>query len=268
MHSPPSITNYVVLLLAALLLFCISCRDEYSFEGGPAAEERSDTTAVDRATARFTLIGAPQTCMDAVLTGTYQAGDTVTPEHSVILHVNVSAVGSYALTTDTLNGIYFTADGRFDTLGKQTVTLRCTGTPEAAAALRFTPLIADPSCGFDVQVLDTISPATYLLIGDPTTRCVNHSVSGNYSAGLPVTTANTVTVVVDVKTIGHFTIRTSEVNGIVFSCSAIFTKTGYQYVVLRGSGRPVKAGMYLYTPQIVGPHPFGWESCTFFVQVQ
>ncbi len=45
------------------------------------------------------------------------------------IQVNVTSVGQYSITTNTVNGIYFSANGTFRSTGLQTIELRSSGTP-------------------------------------------------------------------------------------------------------------------------------------------
>jgi hypothetical protein len=53
-------------------------------------------------------------------------------------------------------------------------------------------------------------------------------------------------VVVNVTTLGSYTIATNTVNGVTFNASGIFTITGSQLVTLTASGTPTAAGTFDY----------------------
>jgi hypothetical protein len=89
-----------------------------------------------------------------------------------------------------------------------------------------------------------------------------------YNSGTPLTSVNTITVSVFVTDPGSFAISTDTVNGMIFSYQGTFVAVGAQNVLLTGSGTPVSAGTFTFTPQIIGPHPIGGETCTADIDVQ
>ena len=70
-------------------------------------------------------------------------------------------------------------------------------------------------------------------------NCTGATISGRYVADTALTSANTVTITVDVKVAGPYGIATNTVNGISFSQAGTFNATGPQVVVLTGTGTPV-----------------------------
>jgi hypothetical protein len=102
------------------------------------------------------------------------------------------------------------------------------------------------------------STAKYALNGG-TGSCPGVSVSGSFTAGTAVTAANTVTISVDVDSIGAYSISTSTINGVSFNGSGVFTREGVQTITLTASGTPTTAGTYDFTPIANG--------CTFSVTV-
>src|SRR6476469_4184393 len=256
---------YVLVLLMTLSMFCSACKDEYSFEGS----RQVDTTAtfpIDSTTrAEFTIPGTADSCASTIVSGNYRSGDTLTSANTITLHVTVTVRGQYNITTDTVDGIYFMARGRFDRTGDQTVTLSGKGIPSGTGIYSFTA--TGLSCTVSVMVANAPPPANYLFIADPNNRCVNQIIHGTYTSSVPLTTSNQVTVVVDVKDVGAFAIRTSEINGMMFSYRGYFTATGYQYVVLNGTGTPQQAGITAFIPRIIGAPLTTGTGCTFYVTV-
>ena len=70
-------------------------------------------------------------------------------------------------------------------------------------------------------------------------NCTGATVSGRFVADTPLTTANTVTITVDVSVAGPYWITTNTVNGISFSQIGTFPSTGPQTAVLAGTGTPL-----------------------------
>lgn len=109
----------------------------------------------------FTLDGAPATCTGFTVAGVYTAGSAASAGNTVKLNVTVTTVGSYNITTNTVNGISFSGTGTL-ALGAQTIILTATGIPTVAGTFNtFKPNIAT-TCDFAVTFL----PATVPLNGD------------------------------------------------------------------------------------------------------
>ncbi len=91
-------------------------------------------------------------------------------------------------------------------------------------------------------------------------NCTDAIVSGRFVADTALTSANTVTITVDVAVPGPYWITTNTVNGISFSDINTFTSTGPQTAVLTGTGTPVDTGTVEFT---VTPLNGSGGSCTF-----
>ena len=112
-----------------------------------------NTTANPNAT--FTFAGAPGTCSGVVVSGTYTAGTPLNvSQNTVTLTVNVTTPGSYSISTNTTNGIFFADAGTFTTPGVQTISLEGNGTPLATALNTFIPQAGGgiTGCIFTVQI--------------------------------------------------------------------------------------------------------------------
>ena len=68
-----------------------------------------------------------------------------------------------------------------------------------------------------------------------TASCTGAILSGTFTAGTPVTAANTVTLSVTVDSVGSYIISTGTISGVSFSGSGVFTSTGVQNITLAGS---------------------------------
>lgn len=205
----------------------------------------------------YALGGAPGLCTGFVIGGTYVTGTPLTTSNTVSLSVNVSAVGSYSISTTAVNGVSFSAVGQFTTLGPQIVTLAGSGTPVTGGSFPITVNANGSSCSFSLAV---VGPAVYTLGGAGST-CTGVVLGGTYNAGIILSASNTATVNVNVTTTGAYNISTTAVNGITFASSGVFTTTGAQTVALNGSGTPAAAGNFSF------PVTGGSSTCNFSVTV-
>jgi len=205
----------------------------------------------------FTLGGSPAACTGFSLGGVYTAGSVATASNSVSFEVSVTTPGTYSISSNTVNGISFSGSGLFSAAGNQSVTLTATGTPAAAGSSDFSVTAGTSTCTFSVPV---IAPAAFTLAGAPGS-CTPATVAGTYENGTALSTANTITIDVDVTSIGGYSLSTNTVNGMTFSTSGNFTTTGPQNIILTGSGTPAASGTFTFTPQI------GTSGCTFDIVV-
>ncbi|HET9055538.1 MAG TPA: hypothetical protein VFN30_01695 [Chitinophagaceae bacterium] len=239
--------SYLILVLIVIF----SCQKEYSFE-----QVGSSTPA----SAEFSFSGSPGNCTVATVAGYYATGIMLTDANTVTIQVSVTKAGSYNISTNIVNGYSFSGAGIFTNTGIQTVTLKASGNPATAGTDLFTPQTGGiTGCKFNVTV-NTPSPAEFTLSGAPN-DCSNATVNGIYNINMPLTTSNTVSLQVNVTSVGTYTLSTNTVGGISFSKTGSFGSTGIQTITLTGSGTPTIAGNNSFTPQI------GTSSCSFIVNV-
>lgn len=209
----------------------------------------------------FTLSGAPGTCSGFTVNGTYTQGVSLSASNSVTFTVDVTSPGTYAIGAASVNGIGFASTGIFAATGVQTVTLNGVGIPENAGDFNIVATNLSSTCTFSLTVLPSSGGiAAFTLAGAPGV-CSGALQSGNYSAGISLTTANSITLNVDVTTLGTYSISTNNVNGYSFSKSGSFTSLGNQLVILTASGIPTLAGINNFTATA------GISTCTFSVTV-
>lgn len=206
-------------------------------------------------TSVFTYNGAPGACTSPVVAGTYITGFPLTAANTITVTANVTTAGTYNISTNTVNGITFSASGTIAVGTSQSIVLTGTGTPTAANTSNFS--INSNGCSFPITT--TPPPPAVFTYGGGSGTCSPISVNGSYNTGNALnSSANTVSVEVNVTTAGTYTISTNTVNGYSFSKSGVFTTTGTQTVDLAGSGTPANAGTDNFT--ITG-------GCSFSVQV-
>lgn len=115
-------------------------------------------------------------CGGATPAGTYTALTALDPAtNTVQISVNVTTIGAYTITTDTVdgptpNGFWFNGSGTFSSTGNQNITLTGHGTPAAAGTFTLTVKYGTSTCTFPV----TVSPA---LLNDYFPRTTNSNWS-------------------------------------------------------------------------------------------
>lgn len=109
-------------------------------------------------------------CGSATVNGVYTKGIALTAANTITLPVVVTSVGSYSITTNTVDGISFSGSGTFLSTGNQNITLYGTGTPTSTAdkVITITSNSADGASTCNVTVIITIPAKKVLHIGAET----------------------------------------------------------------------------------------------------
>jgi len=200
-------------------------------------------------------------CAPVSVSGSYSIDQNFNDSNYLEADVNVTAAGSYEITTDTINGYSFKANGVFVNNGLVHIKLSASGKPIAAGMNYFTLQYNGSFCEAKVDVTDsTLKPAVFSLRGAPGS-CMNDTVYGSYIKSIALDTSAVVKVWINVSSTGTYSISTNTVNGYTFSASGTFTTTGLQSVILVASGTPVNAGTDAFTINT------GTSSCNFSINV-
>jgi hypothetical protein len=104
----------------------------------------------------FTLQGAPTTCMNAAIKGSYVKGIAVDTGSKINIGINVTTPGTYTISTNTVNGYSFSGSGIFSLTGLQTISLTASGVPVNSGTNVFTVTAGASACTFSVTVLTAI----------------------------------------------------------------------------------------------------------------
>jgi hypothetical protein len=199
-------------------------------------------------------------CTGAFIAGDYVVGFPLTISNTVTLMVNVTSPGDYYMITDSVNGMMFSAQGVFPVVGTFSLVLNGWGTPLQAGNDGFLIQVnGAPACSFQVTTVNTGSVANFAFTGAPG-NCANASINGSYQVGVPLTGQNTVTLMVDVASVGSYSISTNSTNGMTFSATGVLSSTGIQAVTLIGTGTPANLGISTFIPA-GGPS----QGCVFTV---
>ncbi len=130
-------------------------------------------------------------CGTATVNGVYTVGVALAAANTITLPVNVSVLGSYTITTNTVDGISFSGSGTFTSIGSQNITLQGTGTPSSTTTKTLT-ITSDSqgsvstSCNVDVVV---VIPAKRLLTIGTSENGYGYNFSGNAASNRLITTA-------------------------------------------------------------------------------
>jgi hypothetical protein len=112
------------------------------------------------AQAMGTLGGGPGTCTPVTPAGTYTQGVALTSSNTLQIQVNVTTLGAYTITTNTVNGVNFSKSGTFTTTGIQNVILTGSGTPTNSGSQNFAVTFGTSTCNFAITFIAGTPPAT------------------------------------------------------------------------------------------------------------
>ncbi|MCV9928545.1 hypothetical protein OIU83_12830 [Flavobacterium sp. LS1R49] len=109
---------------------------------GVSAFTVSGTTGATASCALNVTVGAQPisyaiNCGSITTSGSYMPGTAMTAANTMTVPVTVTYPGAYTMSTNTQNGITFSASGTFSTAGTQSVVMTATGTPTNASTYTF-----------------------------------------------------------------------------------------------------------------------------------
>jgi hypothetical protein len=229
-----TLTRISWLLMVTAIIF-MACQKEVSLEKG------SSTASVGSLS-----VDGSGNCMGAVVSGTYFKDTVIKASNYVDVGVQVDTAGTYTISSDTVNGYFFKATGTFSATGAQAVRLVGGGKPLAAGTNVFTVTYNGTICEFSVIVTAAGPPPGGSAVFS--VACTGATPSGTYVAGTALTASNSITLNVNVTTIGSWSVTTAPaVNGMTFSGTGTFTTTGAQTIMLTATGTPTAAGTFTFT---------------------
>lgn len=151
-------------------------------------------------------------CRTAIVNGVYKKGVALDASNTITVSANVSAIGSYAITSTTVDGISFSASGTFTSTGNQNIILVGQGIPTSVdpKVLTLTTNSADGSSTCNVTITITI-PAKRLLTIGSSENVYGYNFAGTAASGRMITTETNFGTVINslVQTEGYIRINGS-----------------------------------------------------------
>lgn len=201
-------------------------------------------------------------CLPSTINGIYRVDTALNTSNFIDVQVDLTAIGTYEIKSDTINGYSFRGVGTFGNIGLNTVRLYGSGTPQNVGTDDFTISFDGNTCLVSVPVIGAnTGAAVFTLSGAPGT-CSGAIVNGTYTENQVLTIDNTVTLTVNVTQTGTYAFGAASVNGMLFWATGVFPSTGLQSVTLNGTGMPLAAGSFNITALN------GSSTCTFSITVQ
>ena len=128
--------SFISILLLPILF---SCQKEKSLELGTPSKGSLQSASGD--------------CLPKKVEGVYRSGKAFSDSNFIEVTVDVAEAGRYTISTDTVNGYYFTGTGKFSGTGAQTVRLKAFGTPGAIGTDDFAVSFDSSLCFLSVDVV-------------------------------------------------------------------------------------------------------------------
>lgn len=238
-----NLLRYFLLLLTAGMIIT-SCQKELSAETG---------------TSKGALVkDAGGNCSPATPNGTFKKDTALTNNNYVDVQVNITEIGVYFITTDTVNGYSFKASGVTVLTGANTIRLIGVGKPLAVGTDNFKVKFDGSVCDFAINVLDANGGGGGG--GSYTIDCASAAPLGLFYSTLP--TFGVINLTVNATAPTTYNISTDTQNGVSFTGTGGLT-TGSNIITLVATA-PNNVGLAPgnFTYSIVG------SSCTFGVNFQ
>jgi len=201
-------------------------------------------------------------CLPVTVTGVFKVDSVLTNALFVDVQINANTPGNFDIRSDTVNGISFYKVGTVP-FGVNTIRLYPSGKPIAAGTNTFTVKFGASTCSFDITTVGAGTPAATFNISGSPNACTGATIGGTYTEGVALLPANTLTIEVNVATVGTYTISAAATpaNGFSFTGTGVFTTPGVQNVTLTGSGKPTTAGVSTFSVTNIT------NSCTYPITV-
>ena len=260
------------LLLTAILMN--ACQKEYSIDGASGlvtstgAWQFNDSTTLYAGNMDSAYIDSSGSTKVLHLVGTSLTGSQ---RFELLLYANNFATGTYKASLYQDAFIYTSPTGTLyqagQLIGEFTVNVTAlsatiiTGT-FSGSTLNGSNQLTQITNGKFTSAFSGSGNGSGISAGvfaDSSGNCKPVTLSGMFTAGIPLDSSNTVQVQVVATTPGTYTITSPATNGVTFSASGTFATAGVQTVTLYGAGTPQNSGLQNFTLK------YGNSQCGFSI---
>lgn len=187
----------------------------------------------------------PSQCSEIKIIGDYYQNNELTVANGILVKVTTSKAGAYDIVAKSNNGYSFEAKGKFPDTGTFTVFLKGEGKPVIGYDVDANgkPLTKGDKLSLTINK-NTVSCDVYVFVNKdmPIFTIISAISKGRYFTAEDVTSAESMTVNVNVTRLGLWKMKTDNDSGVTFSGEGVFTAIGNQTVTLKAIGRTNKAG--------------------------
>ena len=195
--------NAIVKPADGLIVYCTDCtpRGPYYYDSTTTATTPAWVSMGATVLPAATFTASSIACT-GTLAGTYTQGVAMTSTNTKTVTITVATIGTYTASTNTVNGVTFSASGTLVATGAGVqIKLTASGTPVASGAFTYTTTITGQTCTFSVTyalgvvvncsgtVAGQLSPLTDVLTnGQAYTATVAEAYSSGTGAAYGTTT--------------------------------------------------------------------------------
>lgn len=131
-----------------------ACQKEYSVE-----DKANSGVIIGGGTSEGILGGNPGDCSGAMEAGVMAVGTALTDSNRLTIEMNFTQIGTYYISTDTVNGVHYSKTGVVSATGPTQITLVGSGTPVVTGSYDFTVSFKASLCTFSLTVYN-VTPVT------------------------------------------------------------------------------------------------------------
>ncbi|MDM1404072.1 hypothetical protein HX039_08130 [Myroides marinus] len=173
-------------------------------------------------------------------------GMPLTIDNKIIIDVVAHTIGTWNVTSNTINGLSYFGKGKFETTGPQKIELIGRGVPTTVGPTELILTSNSTKNNTSCPVTISVKSVKYEII------CKDINIEGNYQQDVALDKSNVINVPVKVLAPGKTTISTTTVNGVSFSSGEVELEfkestNDTQIVALFSNDA---------TPQVVGDYNF------------
>ncbi len=139
-------TVHILYLFVLVASFLVACSKELSTEGPGFG-----------GIATGSLLDSASICKAATIKGQYKELETLTDSNYVLVSVNFTTQGKYAIFTDTVNGMWFRDSGFVFVQGANTIKLKGNGSPILPGTFTFQVNFGNSICFFDITTIGAVN---------------------------------------------------------------------------------------------------------------
>jgi uncharacterized protein (TIGR02145 family) len=221
----------------------------YTFTSNTTPRATFDRTTIHLSTNGIAVVSSYTPISSS---GTLFAGVAVS-EVTQTITADVTTIGTFAISTSTVNGVRFAASGTFTNTGSQNITLTAIGTPITTGTFTFTSNTT-PSITFTIKIISITTNGTAVI-----SRFNRYDINGGLFIGVPIDEGSVFQrITVNTSVAGDYNIATQPINGVTFSGSGNLTVGDNKTIDLFASGTPTNAGAYNYTTNTSSPNISFW----------
>ena len=223
------------LLFAGIISLLFSCtKTETNYGSAIGSLQTNDTTGE---------------CNPMTVYGSYTASVALNNTNNYIdVELSTTAIGTYSISTDSVNGMIFKGSGRLGYTGMNRVRLYGYGKPVLPGLTTFNVYYNGTHCTVSL-IVDSSATGSFMFKDTSGNALSTPTIPGSstYTTGVMLNAGDSVILPIFITRAGAIYLQTASINGMTFSGSGIYTTTGLHTITLSGAGIPQKDSVCNFT---------------------